>query len=644
MRSLRAFSLFLTIAVLIHAAALTPEQALKVRRISELTFSPDAVHLACTVEESPKGADRARHIWLLDTRTGEFRQFTFSPKTEHMPRWSPDGHTLAFLSDRAERNQIYTIRLDGGEALAITSGKNAITAFHWSPDGKHFGFLAAEPKSDADEKKEKDKDDARVYDREQELARFWTVDADGKNTRQITKGAWKIDDFEWLAPDRIIAVASDQPRVERWIQALYTVSVADGKFTKFGEPKQPFGGLNVSPDQKFITFSGTRDEGPMPHNLYLTPASAYSPRDITASIDRPVFGIKWQNNSTAVISVVDGFRTRLYRVDASGSVHPIELSTSVADYAISSGGTLAYVAASFDHLPELWLQPSSGPAHQVSHLQEGWDAFPLANAEIFKYKSFDGRTIEAAFLKPTNVTAAPDLPLILYVHGGPAGAFQANFYPWAQLLAAHGYAVVMPNPRGSIGYGEEFLKANRADWGGGDFRDVMAAVDAVLARGGTDPHRLGIAGWSYGGYMAEWAITQTGRFKAAVCGAGMFDLAAEYGTENGPEGDEWYYTTPWEHPERFYKSSPVTYIKNAKTPTLILQGENDPVDPLGQSTALYRALKRYNVETELVVYPREPHGPREEKHQLDILTRMLGWFEKYLSSVAPDQSSSTQTR
>jgi len=190
----------------------------------------------------------------------------------------------------------------------------------------------------------------------------------------------------------------------------------------------------------------------------------------------------------------------------------------------------------------------------------------------------------------------------------------------------------MPNPRGSTGYGEDFLKANRADWGGGDFKDTMAAVDALIARGYADPDRLGIAGWSYGGYMAEWAITQTNRFKAAVSGAGMFDLAAEFGTEDDPAYDEWYSSTPWENPDRFYKNSPATYIRNAKTPTLILQGEDDAVDPIGQSTALYRALKRYDVEAELVIYPREPHGPHEEKHVLDILNRMLSWFDGHLSA------------
>jgi dipeptidyl aminopeptidase/acylaminoacyl peptidase len=635
MPSIGTFNLWLLAALTVHAATLTPEQAIKVRRISELTFSADGVHLACSVEEPPKGAEHPTHIWLLDTRSGEFQQFTTSKKSERMPRWSPDGRTLAFLSDRDERNQIYSIRLDGGEGRAVTSGKNAVGSFQWSPDGKNFGFLAAEPKSDAEEKQEKDKDDARVYDRQRDLARFWTVDADGKNLKQITKGAWGIEDFRWLTTDRILTVTTAQPRVERWIEALYTVSLPDGNFAKFGEPKQPFGGLSVSPDHKLITYSSTRNDGPDPHDLYLTPADNYKARDLTASIDRQVVGVKWQNNSTAVIAALNGFKRSLYRIDASGATSPIALPSSVGDYDIAGNGTLAFVATFFNHPSELWLKPASGEAHQVSHLQDGWDSIALVDAEVFRYQSFDGREIEAALLKPANPAPGVKLPLILYVHGGPSGVFEANYSSWPQVLVARGYAVVMPNPRGSTGYGEEFLKANHADWGGGDFKDEMAAVDAVLARGEFDPNRLGIAGWSYGGYMAEWAITQTDRFKAAVSGAGMFDLAAEYGTEAGPESDEWYFTTPWEHPERFYKSSPVTYIKNAKTPTLILQGENDPIDPIGQSTALYRALKRYNVETELVVYPREPHGPREEKHMLDILTRMAGWFDTHLAPAAP---------
>jgi dipeptidyl aminopeptidase/acylaminoacyl peptidase len=203
---------------------------------------------------------------------------------------------------------------------------------------------------------------------------------------------------------------------------------------------------------------------------------------------------------------------------------------------------------------------------------------------------------------------------------------------WGQLLVARGYAVLYPNVRGSIGYGEKFMEMNRADWGGGDFKDVMYGVEDLVTKGIADPKRLGIGGWSYGGYMAEWAVTQTDLFKAAVSGAGMANLISEFGTENGSAEDEWFFGTPYEHPERFLNSSPFLYVKNAKTPTLILQGEADPIDPLGQSQELYRGLKRYNVPSDFVVYPREPHGLQEAKHRVDMQTRMVAWFEKYLKA------------
>ena len=213
---------------------------------------------------------------------------------------------------------------------------------------------------------------------------------------------------------------------------------------------------------------------------------------------------------------------------------------------------------------------------------------------------------------------------------GPTGRWADSFETWGQLLAQRGYAVIYPNIRGSIGYGQKFVEMNRADWGGGDFKEVMAAVDAMIARGVADPNRLGIGGWSYGGYMAAWAVTQTGRFKAAVSGAPVIDMASEFGTENGSQYDEWFYGTPYEKLDGFIKSSPMTFVKNVKTPTLLLQGEDDTTDPIGQSQQFYRGLKRYNVESDFVVYPREPHGLREEKHLIDRLNRVVAWFDRYI--------------
>ncbi len=224
-------------------------------------------------------------------------------------------------------------------------------------------------------------------------------------------------------------------------------------------------------------------------------------------------------------------------------------------------------------------------------------------------------------------------PLVLLIHGGPAGNWRNRFDGLTQLLTARGYSVVQPNIRGSLAYGQKFLTSNRGDWGGADYKDAMAGVDDLIKRGIADPDRLAIAGWSYGGYMAEWAITQTDRFKAASSGAGMADLATEFGTESHSSGDEWYYGIPYENLAGFQKSSPIVYIKNAKTPTLILQGEADTTDPLSQSQMLYRGLKRYNVPTELVVYPREPHGFREEKHMIDRDRRIVEWIARYLGEI-----------
>jgi dipeptidyl aminopeptidase/acylaminoacyl peptidase len=236
-------------------------------------------------------------------------------------------------------------------------------------------------------------------------------------------------------------------------------------------------------------------------------------------------------------------------------------------------------------------------------------------------------------MEPTAQRGESKFPLVLLVHGGPASNFTAAYgweTAWAQMLVSHAYQVLIVNPRGSDGYSEDFLKANRGDWGGGDYKDLVAVLDAVITRGKTDPNRVGIGGWSYGGEMSAWAITQSNRFKAAVFGAGVFDQAAEFETEHNPAGDEWYFGTPWEHPDVFARNSPSTFIRNARTPTLILVGKEDRSNPVGQSTGLYRALKHFGVETELVVYPGEGHSPKKWSYNVDMFQRILDWYDRHL--------------
>jgi len=333
------------------------------------------------------------------------------------------------------------------------------------------------------------------------------------------------------------------------------------------------------------------------------------------------------------VRVLDGFYDRLWQLPLSGAPKEVDLPLSVNSFDVSSDGTIAFAGEDFDHLPELYLRTKDGRIRQLGETQEGWSDIRLATTGIFRTTSFDGMSIEAALTKPNPPLRGQKSPLVLLVHGGPSSNFSAGLSwetAWAQMLAAHGYQVLMVNPRGSNGYSEEFLKATRGDWGGGDYKDLLAVLDSVISQGETDPDRLGIGGWSYGGEMAAWAITQTDRFKAAVVGAGVFDQQAEFETEEDPSGDEWYFGTPWEDRDVFARNSPASYIRKAHTPTLVLDGEEDTSNPVGQSRGLYRALKHFGVETDMVLYPGEGHSPKKGAYNVDMFTRILDWYDRHL--------------
>jgi len=617
---------------------LTPEASMNVRSISDLQFSPDGSRLAFVVAEPPKEKGRARHIWIYEKGNGVVRQFTFSAKSESAPRWSPDGTRLAFLSNReGDQQQIYIARVNGGEGAAITRGQRSVKSFEWSPNGKQIAFLAPDAKTEAEEKKEKDKDDARVVDKDDKHARVWLLDVAGTGSaspdpRAMTKATWNVDSLAWMpSGDQLILQATDRPAVDQYTEKIYSMQTSDGLLKGLIAPRGPFFGIRISPDGKGISYVGARDDGPSAHDLMVLPVGARAARNLTgASLDRPVQEHHWVKASVLVLAET-GFATSLESYSADAARHDLAVSPApTGNMSVSENGDIAYVSQNGTRQQEVWLWDQKTSPQQLSHFNDEWKQFTLSVPEYYKYKSFDGTEIEAALLKPQGADAKTKLPLIALIHGGPTGRWSEAIEPWGQLLASRGYAIFYPNIRGSVGYGQKFVESNRGDWGGGDFKDVMAGVNDLVDRGIADPNRLGIGGWSYGGYMAEWAITQTNDFKAAVSGAGMANLISEFGTEDHPQGDEWFYGVPWEKPEGFLNSSPFLHLKDAKTPTLVLQGDADTIDPLGQSQELYRGLKRYGVESDFVVYPREPHGFQEEKHLLDRLNRILAWYAKYL--------------
>ena len=620
-------------AAVLQAAPLTPEQTLDRRAIGELEFSPDGSRLVFTVTDPPRGSARARAVWLLDVGSGRLRQLTFPGKSDGSPRWSPDGSSIAFTSDRDGAPQLYRLPLGGGEAEKLTDRKEAVGAFRWSPDGARIALLMNEPKSEAQEQREKDKDDGRVVDRDDRHARVWLLDVATKALKPVTTGRWRIRQIEWVpGGNRLAAITTSRPEADQWTDRLYTIDLDSGAFNEIAAPRGPIGGFTLSPDGATLAYVGARLDGPEAHDLYLQPIAGGTPRNLTAAtLDRPIAQPRWIDNQSITAAVARGFNSALAIIGGDGKATAIDgIDVNPAAFARSSAGTLAFVGETTRRAPELWVKTPNAPARAVTTFNAKWDSIPLAAPQFVTYRSADGVDVEAALLLPDREPLRPKPPLVVLVHGGPTGRWADAFEPWGQLLVSRGYAVLYPNVRGSTGYGQRFVEMNRADWGGGDFKDVMAGVDAMIARGVADPDRLGIGGWSYGAYMAAWAVTQTTRFKAAVSGAPMSDLASEFGTEDGSAYDEWFYGTPYEKLDGFIKSSPITYVRNAKTPTLLLQGEDDLTDPVGQSQQFYRGLKRYGVESDFVRYPREGHSLREEKHLLDRLTRIIAWYDKYL--------------
>ena len=411
----------------------------------------------------------------------------------------------------------------------MTEGKNAVRSFEFSPDGSHIAFIAPEPNSEEGEKKEKEKDDARVVDKDDRRPQLWVVDMETADVRQLTKETWRISELAWMpSGDRLAVSATDHPQQELETYRIYTVQISDGIMKEAANPPGPFGNLKVSPDGKWMAYVGSRVDGPTPHDLFLQPISEGEPTNMTAdSIDRPVLSYAWQKDGTLLVLAQTGFTNTFFAVDENGGateqpgfdVHP-------ASYAVGSD-VLAFIGETTTQPQEIWISSGSDRAEAVTRLMEKRAQIAAIAPEIVRYSSFDGTEVEGALLKPPGYREGTRAPLVVLVHGGPAGQWMDRFDTVGQLLAANGFAVFSPNIRGSTGYGHQFLVMNRRDWGGGDFKDVMAGVDHLIEQGIADPNRLGIGGWSYGGYMAAWAVTQTDRFHASVSGAPMTDLASE---------------------------------------------------------------------------------------------------------------------
>ena len=369
---------------------LTPEASLNLRSISDLQFSPDGSRVAFVVTEPPKAERRARHIWLYETKSNVVRQVTFSAKDESSPRWSPDGKQLAFLSNRTDQQQIYTMRMDGGEAAAVTKGKRSVSSYAWSPDGKQIAYLAPDPKTEAEEKKEKEKDDPHVVDKDDKHPRLWLLTLATGDARALTDSKWAISELAWLPSGaHLIISATDHPESDEDTDQIFSVAVSDGSRKLLLAPHGPFGDLHVSPDGMTVSFVGCRVDGPAPHDLMLLDIGKRATRNLTgASLDRAIHEHRWTHEGSILALYADGFRNKLVGFSLQGmntsSANPP--SGNVSGFAASGSGEIVYVGQSATTPPELWSWDQKNPPRQVSHLNDSWSQYALLSPEFYKYK------------------------------------------------------------------------------------------------------------------------------------------------------------------------------------------------------------------------------------------------------------------
>jgi len=566
---------------------------------------------------------------------------------EHDIAWSGDSKQLAFLSDapKAGQLQLFVASATGGAAKQLTHVKGFLAGPGWSPDSKTIALLFTENATRAAGPLVAETPDEGVVSEDFLEQRLTLVDAATASLRQLSPADMYVYEFDWAPDSKQLAITSAHGNGDdNWyIAGLFAIDAASGALRDV----QPKPGMQIanprwSPDGKQIIFiGGLMSDEPIPGgDVYVTYSNGGELRNLTPASKSTVTSAAWLPKSEGIlitgIAAGETFVERL-SLDGTTTFHwkgPETLAhgefvpyVSVA----SDGRTTAVVRASFSKAPEVWAGPI-GDWKQITHvnaaLKPAW-----GEAKSLRWTTNIG-SVQGWLIYPSDFDPAKKYPLVVYVHGGPAWAFTPKFpdrwnYPFA--LPAHGFFVLEPNPRGSYGMGEKFVRANVKDFGYGDFLDIMAGVDKAIQEAPVDPERLGITGWSYGGFMTMWAVTQTNRFGAAVAGAGLSNYLSYYG-EN--KIDQWmipyFGATVYDDPVVYAKSSPINFIKKAKTPTLIVVGDRDGECPAPQSYEFWHALKTLGVPTEFVIYPNEGHLFANPMHSRDVIDRTVMWFGQYL--------------
>jgi dipeptidyl aminopeptidase/acylaminoacyl peptidase len=646
----------------------SPELQLKLKVAGTPRVSPDGKRVVYTVSEAVMTPDKSEfvtQIWMAmigDTAKPNGAQslprsvqLTFGDKSSTNPQWSPDGNWIAFTSTRKDnKSNIYLLNLHGGEAEPLTDVKTGVSSFAWSPDGRSIAFRMADAKTEAEEKNDKARNDFRWVDENIKFSRLYVVplekSANGKREpRKLTTENYNVDSFDWSADGSRIAFGhTKSPVANDWTTSdVSIVEVVSGKVATLANTPAAENSPVYSPDGKSIAVlvSDNPPRWAQSGNIQIYPASGGAPKSLALSYDAQPGIAGWSADSKRIyFAEPKGTGTQLYVVDlAANRIEEIKSTTAVYGgmNLNRSASTFGFVRQTSETPGDVFVASATDFAPvQVTRVNGDLKLPAVGRTEVITWKSKDGKPIEGLLTYPVGYQAGQRVPLILNIHGGPAGVFQQTFlggrgaYPLAT-FSSRGYAILRPNPRGSSGYGTDFRRANIKDWGMGDYQDLMTGVDFVVQLGVADPNRLGVMGWSYGGFMTSWIVTQTKRFKAASAGAPVTNLMSFNGTADIPGFvPDYFGGQSWDIIDVYQKHSPMFNVKGVSTPTMVQHGEADVRVPISQGYEFYNALKSQGVPSRMLVLPRQPHGPNEPKMQLAAMQANLDWFEKYIGSKA----------